>query len=130
MLKKTIIVLLLSSSILITDIVFSAPPVINCIWLPWCWDTNIANPLAPNNWSNPDSRITGWISKLISSIIEYVAVIAVLSLMLAWIKYLVSGWEEEKINKSKKMIIWSLTWVILSISAWMIINLINNIDIL
>lgn len=82
-------------------------------------------------WDNKDiSKITGdiwW--KLISTFIEYVAVIAVISLMLSWIMYLLANWEEEKTKKAKNWIIWSLAWVFLSISAWGIINIINNLSI-
>ena len=130
MLKKILIISILGFIGLIWDIAFSAPPSINCIWLPWCWDTDIWNPLPPTSWNTPNSRITNWIAELISQMIQYVAVIAVISLMFAWLMYLLSWWEEEKINKAKKMIIWSLVWVLLSISAWMIVNLINDINIL
>jgi hypothetical protein len=49
--------------------------------------------------------------------------------MLAWIMYLVSGWEDEKVKKAKKWIIWSLIWVLISTSAWAIINLVNSFKI-
>ncbi len=69
----------------------------------------------------------GW--NLISLLIGYVAVIAVISLMISWIMYLISGWEEEKVKKAKNWIIWSLVWVLISISAIWIIEIINNITI-
>jgi hypothetical protein len=43
--------------------------------------------------------------------------------------YLLSSWEEEKANKAKKWIIYSLIGVFISVSAWWIINLLNNIKI-
>lgn len=94
----------------------SAPEVV-CDWLPWC------------------SSVVSWKSfftflwNLISTWIKYTAVIAVISLMLAWIMYLVSGWEDEKVKKAKKWIIWSLIWVLISTSAWAIINLVNSFKI-
>jgi hypothetical protein len=58
--------------------------------------------------------------------IKYTAVLAVLALMVSGIMYLISGGEEEKVNNAKKWIIWSLVGVFFSVSAWMIIGLINN----
>jgi hypothetical protein len=43
--------------------------------------------------------------------------------------YLLSGWDDEKTKKAKYWIIYSLLWVIISVSAWGIINLINNLKI-
>lgn len=126
MLKKIFIILLLSFATLYGQIVVADPPPVNCIWLPGCADIDITNPLPPTNYDKPSWRVTTWISNLISNLIQYVAVIAVLSLMYAWLMYLLSWWEEEKLNKAKKMVIWSLVWVFLSISAWMIINMIND----
>jgi hypothetical protein len=45
------------------------------------------------------------------------------------VMYLISAWEDEKANKAKKWIIYSLVWVFVSSSAWWIINLINNLRI-
>lgn len=93
----------------------SAP--INCKWLPWCWS------------STSNQAIFTFTSKLISELIKYVAVFAVLALIISWIKYILSSWEEEKAKKAKTWIIWSLVWVFISISAWSIINIINNFSI-
>ena len=106
--------------IIFSNELFAAPlaPLLNCTWLPWCInDTGVSN------------VSIGKISNLIWQSIKYVAVIAVLSLMVSWIMYLISGWEEEKTKKAKRAIIWSLAWVFLSISAWSIINIINSIKI-
>jgi len=86
------------------------------LWLPWSGTSvdNIANKV----W---------W--DLISTFIQYVAIIAVIALMLSWLMYLIANWDEEKVKKAKNWILWSLTWVLLSISAWWIINIINNLKI-
>jgi hypothetical protein len=70
-----------------------------------------------------------WVSAVIWELIKYVAVVAVLSVMISGVLYLVSGWEEEKVKKAKTWIIWSLVWVFLSVSAWGLINLLNNLII-
>ncbi|PID86457.1 hypothetical protein CSB08_00555 [Candidatus Gracilibacteria bacterium] len=129
MFKRLLIILVLLGATLFGNMVFAKPPSVNCFGLPGCADNNIEKPLAPSNWDTPDSRVTSGITNLIANTIKYVAVIAVISLMLAGFMYLLSGGQEEKVNKAKKMIIWSLTGVLLSISAWMIINLINKWEI-
>lgn len=87
-------------------------PEINCTWLPWCSNTS-------------DKPVFNFISTLISEGIKYVAVFSVIAIMIAWIFYIVSVWDDEKTKKAKNWILWSLVWVLLSISAWSIINLLN-----
>lgn len=99
-------------------------PSINCIWLPGCVDSNIKSPWSPSIGNNIWVML---ISNIIWQMIQYVAVVAVISLIISGIMYMVSWWEEEKANKAKSWIIWSLVWVIVSISAWWIINMLNNI---
>lgn len=71
----------------------------------------------------------GFLWNLISSGIKYVAVIAVIALVIAGMMYITSGWEEEQVKKAKKWITWALVWVFLSTSAWAIINLVNSFRI-
>ncbi len=91
-------------------------PSVPKLWLPW--DSKSINNVAEKVW---------W--DFVSTFIQYVAVIAVISLMLSWIMYLIANWEEDKTKKAKSWIIWSLVWVLISISAWGIINIINNLRI-
>jgi len=91
-------------------------PFIPKLWLPW--DNTTTQTVLDKTWAF-----------FISIFIKFVAVFAVISLMLAWIMYIISGWEEEKTKKAKTWILWSVIWVIFSISAWGIVNMINNIYI-
>ena len=102
------------------DFVFSAWPTVNCEWLPGC-----------NGWTTEDwkTAITWFLGSLVADIISYIAVVAVISVMFGWIMYLLSWWEEEKVNKAKKWIIWSLVWVFLSVSAYWIVNFISKFSI-
>ena len=100
----------------INNVFAGQTPTILETWLP-------AEDISANNITE---QIGGW---LITTMIKYLAVIAVISLMLSWIMYLLSSWEEEKVKKAKNWIIWSLAWVLLSISAIWIIELINNLQI-
>ena len=93
-----------------------AAPAILCEWLPGCDDTSYDSVIG---------RLSGFVADIL---IQYVAVAAVIALMISGMMYLVSGGEEEKVKKAKTWIIWSLIWVFLSVAAWYIINIINNIS--
>lgn len=99
-------------------------PTINCKWLPWCdYSIGSTNVVVKNN------AVFNFTSNVISNLINYVAVFAVLALIISWIMYILSGWDEDKTKTAKNWIIWSLVWVFLSISAWSIISIINNFSI-
>lgn len=112
--KKLFFVFVSYSSFILTAV---AAPAIDCGDLPGC-----------GSGSSSNSPIT-FVGNLIAEAIKYVAVVAVISLMLSGILYLISGGEEEKVKKAKTWIIWSLVGVLLSVSSWYIINLINNLNV-
>ena len=131
MFKKSLISIFIVFSILFSFWINSAswessPPSVNCYGLPGCYDKIKDSPGAASIAKNHG---IDKVSNLIWNMIQYVAVFAVLALILSGIMYLISGWEEEKVKKAKSWIIWSLVWVILSVSAWGIINMLNNITI-
>lgn len=88
---------------------------IHCAWLPGCKLNN--------------EQMTDKISGFFALMMQYVGVIAVISLIASGFMYITSWGEEEKLKKAKKWVIWSLVWVFLSITAWSIVNLINNFKI-
>lgn len=100
-------------------VVSANTPTINCTGLPWCW----------KKWNNDVNVIEKVWANIISEMIKYVAVLAVITLMISWIMYMLSGWEEEKTKKAKSWIIWSLVWVVLSISSFYLISTIAEIKI-
>ena len=106
--------------------VFAEAPILNCIWLPGCVDADIANPSAPNVSLNIWTALA---TNVIAQMIQYVAVVAVLALMLSWVMYLVSWWDEEKAKRAKNWIIWSLVWVFISLFAFGMVKLIINFSI-
>lgn len=126
MLKKKL--LILTVFFYFTIWVYSSAPSVNCIWLPWCtdWITNFDSPTAADIPSNVGLEL---IVNIIWEIIQFVAVIAVIALIISWILYIISWWDDEKVKKAKSWITWSLVWVLLSISAWWIVNMLNKIII-
>ncbi len=114
-----------SPFILFTTKIFASWPGAVCNGLPWCEDDGVWE---VNNSLTQDGFFW-FLWNLISTTIEYVAVLSVLALVVAWIMYLVSAWEDEKVKKAKTAIIWSLIGVLVSTSAWAIINLLNSFNI-
>lgn len=104
----------------------SSTPWVNCAWLPWCpSDSNVAS----DSWSSGKNIWLNFIVNVTTEFIKFIAVVAVFALIFSGVLYLISMWEEEKVNKAKNWIIYSLVWVFLSVSAWWIISLLNNIRI-
>lgn len=71
-------------------------------------------------------NLYGVIGGVIATGIKYVAIIAVIAVMVGGIMYLLSSGQEEKTKKAKNIIIWALVWTFLSVWAWGLINIINN----
>jgi len=91
-------------------------PKVYCEGLPWC------------DASSDDAVITA-ATNITATMIKFVAVFAVIALMISGIMYMLSEGEEEKTKKAKNWIIWSLVWVVLSTSAYYIVWVINNAKI-
>ncbi|MDD3793186.1 MAG: pilin [Candidatus Gracilibacteria bacterium] len=124
--KKIFLLFVFLFSFSYQNLTFSAEPEINCVGLPGCVDTNIQKPGTPDISNNIGAR---FMSNIIGEFIQIVAVFAVFALIFSGVLYLLSSGDEEKANKAKKWIIWSLVGVLLSISSWGIINFLNNIRI-
>lgn len=90
-------------------------PEVWCGWLPWCKSSGTFSP-------------EKFLVKSIDIFIQIVAVLAVFALILSWIMYVISAWDEEKAKKAKTWILWSLVWVFVSFWSWWIISLLNNIN--
>lgn len=136
--KKIITKIIFAYSIFISKILYTHAVCIKVLWLgcDWWWGGWWSSaPWVVCEWLPGCGSSVWWksffwfLGNLISSWIKYTAVIAVISLMIAWIMYLTSGWEEEHVKKAKKWITWSLVWVLISTSAWAIINLANSFKI-
>lgn len=99
--------------VLSASLAFSASPVEDCWWHPICgtswWD-----------------GVFTTIGEVIALGIRYVAVIAVIAVMIGGIMYLISWGQEEKTKQAKNIIIWALVGTFLSVSAWWLISIVNN----
>ncbi|MGE4443686.1 MAG: hypothetical protein AB7E37_01675 [Candidatus Altimarinota bacterium] len=104
---------------------FASGPEVVCNGLPGCKSDTVGQ---VNN-SVTSESFFAFVGNLISTTIQYIAVLSVLALVVAGIMYLVSAGEEEKVKKAKSAIIWSLVGVLVSTTAWAIINLLNSFRI-
>jgi len=109
------IFLFLISFIFTIPFAFWKEPAILCDWLPWC--------------SSSSTGALNFLWSMVALLIKYVAVFAVFALIWAWFMYIFSVGQEEKAKKARKWIIWSLIWVFISISAYYLVTLVNNINI-
>jgi hypothetical protein len=100
---------------------------INCHGLPWCADTKIEAPTPGYVWWNSNIWAE-YILDIIHLMLQYVSVIAVIALMLSWVLYLFSAWEEEKTKKAKSWIMWSLIWVLVALSSNFLVSTIINFN--
>lgn len=122
--KKIIFFMNLFIAIFYAKISLWAWPEVVCNWLPWC-----ANNAEWWTWKISELWFFEFIWKIISEWIKYVAVISVIAIVIAWIRYILSWWDDQKVKSAKHMIIWSLVWVVLSVWSWAIVNLVNSFSI-
>ena len=92
-------------------------PTIKCGWLPGC------------NSAGTPVKVEWIFSTIIAETIKYVAVCAVIALMISGIMYMLSGWEEEKTSKAKKWILYSMVAVVISMLSWFIITTLNTLTL-
>lgn len=95
-------------------------------WLPWFWtNKTILWWLVTATTSNPHWFLTKWITEAIM----FVWLFAVISLIIWWLMYITSLWDDGKAKKAKNIIIYSIAWVIVAMAAFAIIEIVNNINI-
>lgn len=124
--KKILFILVWLSSFTYT--VFAQQvPWINSSGLPWDQNTELWIPSSATDYDNtPFESLADFV---IGYFIQFVAVVAVLSLMISGIMLIVSWGEEEKFKKAKTWFTWSLTGVVLALMALYIINFINRLSV-
>jgi len=107
-------------------------PTINCTGLPGCVDRNAANPLPASQWNAKGLTkwVVGFASKLITEILKYTPVVAVIALTLAGIMLMTSLGNEEREKTAKKWMWFALIGVVVSMSAYGIVKLLNSFNLL
>ena len=94
--------------------------------LPWFWtNKTILWWIVTASTANPHWFLTKWIAEAIM----FVWLLAIISLIIWWLMYITSLWDDAKAKKAKNIIIYSIAWVIVSMAAFAIIEMVNNINI-
>lgn len=120
-LNKILAILVLSYSTTSAEI--SSP---QSFGLPGFWaNKTILGWLVKATTSNPHWFLTKWIAEAI----KYVWLLAIISLIIWWFIYITSMWDDSKTKKAKNIIIYSIAWIIVAMSAFAIVELVNNINI-
>lgn len=78
---------------------------------------------------NPDSEAGITIAKIISYAISLTAVLAVIAITWWAIQMILASWEEEKVKKSRMMIIYAFVWLLVSGLAYGIVKMVTNLQI-
>ena len=100
----------------------------------WFWNQNIDfNPSVPQSttkptWANVEKNILWSVQKGINTLLSYLAFIAVIILIIAWFKMLLSAWDEKAYEAAQKIVknvaialilIWA-SRLIVSIVFWLV----------
>ncbi len=66
---------------------------------------------------------------IIRETIKYVGLFAILAVSWGWIQFLTSMGNDEKVKHAKQTVIYALVWVLLSVVAYTIIDIVNSLKI-
>lgn len=105
----------------------------NCDYNNWTISSELKDCLTSSPLVASDAKIIGWnwfqntIKTWIKNISLYLWIGAVLWIVYGSFMLTISVWEDEKVNKAKDIIKWSIIWFLWLISASFIINLIVRV---
>ncbi len=116
-LKNTIFIVILCIVWVVSAQVEVKPPI---EWLPQL----VKNEMP---WVKDEDVLKGviWI---ITLIIQYTSVIAVIAVIYGGIQYVLSFWADDKTKKAKWIIIYALIWVGLSIAAYAMVAIVASVS--
>lgn len=88
-------------------------------WIWWSWANDISSSTT-NLFINTDVFVATLNNTVIKFLEIILAAIAILVIVIAWLKIITSRWREEQITEAKNKIIWSIVWLIFIwfIEAW------------
>jgi hypothetical protein len=76
-----------------------------------------------------DDKITSYVGDLILTVMQVMGGIAIIFLIIAGLKYILAGGEEEQISKNKTTIFWILGGLILLILSYSIVKFVIKITL-
>ncbi len=94
-----------------------------CLWIEeW-----IEEMYGQVNWVVRDKGASQYIQDVMIYIISFISIIAVIYMIYAWFVILTSAWDDEKIKKTKQIIIYVIVGIIIIWMAWSIYLFVVNI---
>lgn len=85
-------------------------------WISWIWENNWTNNLFIDV-DNVADTLNNWIIAFIEIVLVWVWILVII---IAWLRMIMSRWEDETISNSKKKIQWVIIWLVFVwfIEAW------------
>lgn len=99
-------------------------------WLTLAWLNNVnavdygLNKVRQNTWSTESADQA--VQTLLTNILQFLGVVAVLFIVYAGFLILTAGWDEEKTKKWKTIIVQAVIWIIVIFLAYSIVSWIFN----
>lgn len=97
-----------------------------CTWND-CWIEEWVNAIRDVDIIEQEKKASQYIQDIVVYVLWFLAIIGTLLIIYAWFTILISVWDEEKVKKSKKIIIYCILWLIIIYLAWPIIDFVFNI---
>ena len=63
------------------------------------------------NWIQKTDSLSVYIQKVVAYVLTFVSIIAVVYIIYAWFRILVSAWDEETLKKQKSAILYVVIWI-------------------
>lgn len=96
-----------------------------CDWSDWTecslswWISQVKGQVI---WIETERTFSQYIQDIVAYLIWFLFFVAIVYVLYAWFKILVSSWEEEELKKSKSIIAYVIIWIILIFLAYSIVN--------
>jgi hypothetical protein len=89
-------------------------------WINEIWKSNI-------DWVITKGTASDYIQRVVVYLLRFLALVAVIVIIYAWFNILTAAWEDEKVKKSKSMILYAIVGLAIIFLAWPITTFIIGI---
>lgn len=91
----------------------------------WKWVSEIEK--ADIDWVVKNTTASAYIQRILVYLLGFLRLAAIILVIYAGFNMLTAAWDEDKFNKSKTMLIYSMIWLVIIFAAWPITNFIIDI---
>lgn len=89
-------------------------------WIEEIWKANIP-------WVVTEGTASDYIQRIVIYLLRFLALVAVIVIIYAWFNILTAAWEDDKVKKSKSMIMYAIIGLAIIFLAWPITTFIIGI---